>query len=251
MIKLADEENLKPSGIPTKETIVLRTKFLPQDIMGILDKKKTSFFGSALRRPKSGEITIENPQLYLEQFVFISGHYEIDFDRNTSYMIKVDPDVVEVTIGNEKFPILNESGVWKKFGKKMKQGVGITKQNLRLDVVENALKSMTDSVYFDHNGLEIELPFKIDSKNIENYPSRILDEHHANVKKPEFSYESALDKLKIYLKKPLEGNIRDLKDEFTLHDITEVYIPIFEARLSDLKKKVEIIRIDAVRKKIL
>ena len=45
--------------------------------------------------------------------------------------------------------------------------------------------------------------------------------------------------------------MRDLNDEFTLHDITEVYIPIFEARLSDPKKKVGIIRIDAVRKKIL
>ena len=35
-----------------------------------------------------------------------------------------------------------------------------------------------------------------------------------------------------------------------LHGIIEVYIPIFEARLSDLKKKVGVIRIDTVRKKL-
>ena len=137
---MTDETGLKPRNTPTKETIVLKTKLLPQDIMEVLEKKKTSFFGSALRRLKPDEITVENPQLYLEQFIFILGHYEIDFDRNASYVIKVDPDVVKVAIGTEKFPTLNESGVWKKFGKKMKQGVGITKQDLELNVVENAVK---------------------------------------------------------------------------------------------------------------
>ena len=32
-MKLTDETNLKPSNIPTKETVVLRTKLLPQDII--------------------------------------------------------------------------------------------------------------------------------------------------------------------------------------------------------------------------
>ena len=45
--------------------------------------------------------------------------------------------------------------------------------------------------------------------------------------------------------------IRELNDEFVLSDIAEVYVPIFEARLVGPKKKVGIIRIDAVRKKIL
>jgi len=45
--------------------------------------------------------------------------------------------------------------------------------------------------------------------------------------------------------------VRKLDEEFVLREINEVYIPIFEARLIGPKKKIEIIRIDAVRKKIL
>ena len=49
----------------------------------------------------------------------------------------------------------------------------------------------------------------------------------------------------------MEEDVRKLNDEFVLREITEVYVPIFEARLIGPKKKVGIIRIDAVRKKVL
>lgn len=49
----------------------------------------------------------------------------------------------------------------------------------------------------------------------------------------------------------MDVEIRELNDEFVLRDISEIYFPIFEARLIGPKKKVGIIRIDAVRKKIL
>ena len=49
----------------------------------------------------------------------------------------------------------------------------------------------------------------------------------------------------------MESDVRALNDEFVLREITEVYFPIFEARLIGPKKKVGIIRIDGVRKKIL
>ena len=45
--------------------------------------------------------------------------------------------------------------------------------------------------------------------------------------------------------------IENLKEEFVLREISEVYVPIYEARLIGPKKKVGIIRIDSVRKKIL
>jgi len=60
-----------------------------------------------------------------------------------------------------------------------------------------------------------------------------------------------IDKLQTQLKKPMESDVKNLNDEFALRDISEVYIPIFEARLVGPKKKVGIIRIDAVRKKVL
>ena len=65
------------------------------------------------------------------------------------------------------------------------------------------------------------------------------------------TYDAAIRKLETHLKKPVETDVRDLANEFVLREITEIYIPIFEARLIGPKKKVELLRIDAVRKKIL
>ncbi|MCH9658255.1 hypothetical protein K0U27_06105 [archaeon] len=248
---MIDETNLKPSNTPTKETIVLRTKLLPQDIMEVLDKKKTSFFGSALRRPKSNEITVENPQLYLEQYVFILGHYEIDFDRNVSYMIKVDPDVVEVAIGTEKFPVLNESGVWKKFGKKMKQGVGITKQDLELNVTENAVKSMTHSMYFDHNGLDTTFTYSTDSDAVENYAQKVLDINKEHIRKIKMTDNEIFSTLFHKLKESLKHDLKINREEYVVTKFREIFVPIYETKCYDKKSKVAIARIDAVTGKII
>ena len=248
---MTDETNLKPGNIPTKETIVLRTKLLPQDIMEVLGKKKTSFFGSALRRPKPDEITVESPQLYLEQFIFILGNYEIDFDRNASYMIKVDPDVVKVAIGTEKFPILNESGVWKKFGKKMKQGVGITKQDLELNVVENAVKSMTDSMYFDHNGLETTFSYSTNSDAVENYAQRVLDVNKEHIRRTKMTDDEIFSKLFHKLKESLKHDLKINHDKYAVTEFREIFVPIYETKCYDKKNKVAVARIDAVSGKII
>lgn len=250
-MKLTGETNLTPSNTPKKETIVLRTQFLPQDIMDILDKKKTSFFGSALRRPKPNEIKVDTPQLYLEQFIFILGHYEIDFDRNASYMIQVDPDVVEVTIGTEKFPILNESGTWKKFGKKVKQGVGIKKQDLELNVVENALKSMTDSMYFDYNGLETTFAYSTHSDAVENYVQRVLDVNKDYTRRTKMSDDEIFSKLCNKLKGSLRHDLKINHEEFVIAEFREILVPIYETKCYDEKSKVVIARIDAVTGKII
>ena len=72
-----------------------------------------------------------------------------------------------------------------------------------------------------------------------------------NIKKLLQAHDDAISKLQLHLKKPLESDVRELDDEFVLKGVTEVYVPVFEARLVGPKKKVGIIRIDAVRKKIL
>ena len=86
---------------------------------------------------------------------------------------------------------------------------------------------------------------------MENYPKELLEENISNVKKPEMTHDAAIDILQTHLKKPLETDVRNLNEKFILHDISEVYVPIFEARLIGPKKKVGLLRIDAVRKKIL
>ncbi len=225
--------------------IVIKKSLEEGEAMEIVEQKKTDPFKSLLSRPKKEDVHIDSLKLIYEGSLIVFGKYTADYFRKNSHTINVDSNVHDVVIGDGIFTVRSKSGLEKAFvGKR-------GKNKIDLDLEEHVFVECEDELTFDHNGLQIEFPFKIDSKNIENFPTKILAEGNSNVKKPDFSYDSAIDKLKIQLKKPLEDNVKDLKDEFVLHDITEVYLPIFEARLYDLKKKVGIIRIDAVRKKIL
>jgi hypothetical protein len=78
-----------------------------------------------------------------------------------------------------------------------------------------------------------------------------LEKNLSHVKKPEITYDAAIEKLKEQLKKPMEPDVRGLNDEFVLREISEVYVPIFEARLVGPDKKIGLLRIDAVRNKVL
>lgn len=227
------------------KTIVIKKSLEEEEAMELVEQKKTDPFKSLLSRPKKEDIRIDSLKLIYEGSLIVSGKYTADYFRKASHTIDVDSNVHDVVIGDGIFTVRSKSGLEKVFvGKR-------GKNKIDLDLEEHVFVEGEDELTFDHNGSQIELPFQIDSKNIENFPKKILDGSNSNVKKPDFPYDSAIDKLKIHLKKPLEEDVRDLKDEFVLRDITEVYLPIFEARLSDLKKKVGIIRIDAVRKKIL
>ncbi|MDH3737334.1 MAG: hypothetical protein OEQ94_09995, partial [Nitrosopumilus sp.] len=165
--------------------------------------------------------------------------------RKATHSISVESNVHEVALGDGVFPVRSKSGLEKAFvGKR-----GKNKIDLKLE--EHVFVEEEDELTFDHHGREVKFPFKVNSKTIENYPKRSLEKNAPNVKKPELTYDAAIDKLQSQLKKPLEIDVRDLNEEFVLREITEIYVPIFEARLIGPKKKVGIIRIDAVRKKIL
>ena len=79
----------------------------------------------------------------------------------------------------------------------------------------------------------------------------MLNEKNDNIKRPEITVESVINKLNIKLKKAAEKGIKSLDEKIELSDVLEVYVPIYEARLIGPKKKIKILRIDAVRKKIL
>lgn len=211
----------------------------------IIEQKKTQPFKSLLSRPKKEDIHIHSLKLYYECIMTVAGKYVADYYRKANHVISVDSNVNEVVLGDGIFPVRAKSGLEKKFvGKR-----GKNKIDLKLE--EHVFVEEEDELSFDHHGQNIKFPFKINSKTIENYPKRLLEQNSTNVKKPEITYDSAINILQSELKKPLESDVRELHDEFILRDITEIYVPIYEARLIGPKKKVGLVRIDAVRNKIL
>ena len=227
------------------KTSVLRKKIEIEEAGDIVEAKKTNPFKSLLSRPKKQDVHMHSLKLYYECILIVSGKYVADYFRKATHTISADSNVHEVVLGDGVFPVRSKSGLEKAFvGKR-----GKNKIDLKLE--EHVFVEEEDELVFDHHGREIKFPFKINSKTVENYPKRLLDENEPNVKRPEITYDAAIDKLQSELKKPLESDVRDLSEEFILREISEVYVPIYEARLIGPKKKVGIIRIDAVRKKIL
>lgn len=225
--------------------IVLKQSLDEETAQQMIEEKKTNPFKGLLTKPKRDEVHVHSLKLYHEAILMITGKYAADFYRKAIHPITVDYNVTEVVLGEGVFPIRTKSSLQKAFsGKKGKNKVD-------LELEEHVFIENRDTMYFDHHGREIKFPFKLDSKNIENYPKKILKKNESNVKKPEITNKAAFEKLSDKLKRPLEPDVRDLQDELTVDEISEIYVPIYEARLVGPKKKVELMRIDAVRKKIL
>ena len=230
---------------PDSKTVVLRKVIDDKEASAIIEDKKTSIFKSLLKKPKKEDVHVDSIKLFYECLLMVSGKYIADYYRKAVHTVSVDSNVQEITFGGGTFSIRSKS----KFKKAFVGNRGKNKIDLPLE--EHVFIEEEDELVFDHNGTTVKFPFKINSKTIENYPDQILTKNSANVKKTKITYDSAINSLKEVLQKPLEPDIRKLNDEFILNEITEVYIPIYEARLTGPKNKVGLLRLDAVRKKIL
>ena len=228
-----------------QKTIVLRKKLDETEVLEIIDDKKITLFKSLFSRPKKSDIHIHSVKLYYECILMVSGKYVANYFRKATHSISVHSNVSEVVLGDGVFPVRTKSN----FKKTLVGQRGKNKVDLKLE--EHVFVENEDELTFDHHGREIKFPFKLNSKTTENYPNRILEKNSSNVKNSELTHDDVIKKLQSFLKKPLEDEVRNLQEEFVLREICEVYIPIYESRLIGPKKKVGIIRIDAVRKKIL
>ena len=225
-------------------TVVLKKNIEEFDARTITEDKKTSLFGSVLKKPKKADVHIDSVTLNYEAILMVSGLYEANFFRKATHEISVNYNVSEVVLGDGVFPVKKKSSFAKAISKK-------GKNKIEIPLEEHVFIEEEGEIYFDHHGREIKFPFKLNSKIMENYPNRILEENEKNVKRPEITYAVAIDKLSEKLERPVEPDVRDLKDQLIINEVSEIYVPIFEARLVGPSKKVAIMRIDAVRKKIL
>ena len=216
----------------------------------IVETRKTSLFRSMLQKPKKTEVHVHSIKLSYEAFLILSGKYNADFYRKTVHSISVDPDVREIIIGDDVFPITKGKGVLGKLNTKIKKSAG-RKNQVDLELEEHVYIDDEQEVAFDHHGKEIKMPYKMSSRLIESYPRRTLEKTKNNVKKPEITYDAAVTRLTSKLKKSVSIGRRNLQEKITINEIIELYVPIYEARLIGPKKNIRLIRIDSIRKKVL
>ncbi len=210
----------------------------------IVEAKKTTVFQKFLRNPKPDDVHIHSLELYYEAILMISGKHTADYFRKATHSISVDYNVGEIVLGEGVFKIKKRSSIAKAIAKK-------SKNKVELPLDEHIFIDEEDEMAFDHHGKEIRFLFKINSKTIENFPNNVLKDPRVNVRESELTHTALIKKLDSKLKESLDSNFRNLNDELVIKKISEVYVPIFEARLVGPEKKAGLLRIDAVRKKVL
>ncbi len=214
------------------------------DARKIVETKKTTVFQKFLRKPKPDDVHIHSVDLFYEEIMMISGNYVADYFRKATHSISVDYNVGEIVLGSGVFKIKKKSSIAKAIAKKAKNKVD-------LPLEEHVFLDVESEMTFDHHGKEIRFPFKINSKTIENFPNQVIQDPQAKVRESELTQAGLIKRIESKLKESLDSNFRNLNEELIIKKITQVYVPIFEARLVGPQKKAGLLRIDAVRKKIL
>ncbi len=215
------------------------------EAMEMVEQKKAGQFGSMLSRAKKEEIGVGLPEIYYECMLRVAGRYAANYYIKKVHAITVASNVRDVVLGGTVFPVNTKS----KFGKIISGKHG--KNKVELELGEHVFIEEEDELTFDHHGMETEFPFKIGSNTVESYPSSILENSKIAVRDTKLTRDKAVQILEQSLKRGIDDEAQNIQEEFVLDGITKVYVPIFEARLSGPNKREKIIRIDAVRKKIV
>tara|TARA_B100001123_G_C15274137_1_gene1011479 strand:- start:776 stop:1480 length:705 start_codon:yes stop_codon:yes gene_type:complete len=210
----------------------------------MIESRKVKLFQTLLHKPKKSEIHLHSLTLHLEAILLLSGKYSVDFIRDASHTLSVDKNVQEVIINEEVFPVKKKKGVLSKLEPSFRHKV-------KIDMQERVILENIDDVSFDHHGKEMKLSYTDTLKLLEKHPKKALNEDKDSIRRPEITIDAAISKLILKLKKPADAGIKSSNESIEINDILEIYVPIYEARLIGPKKRIKILRIDAVRKKIL
>ena len=229
----------------TKVKIISLKPLLDSDAAEeMIDSRKVKSFQTLLHKPKKSEIHLHSLTLHFESILLLSGKYSVDFIRDAEHTLSVDKDVQEVIISDEVFPVKKKHGVLSKLEPSFKNKIKILMQ-------ERVMLENTADISFDHHGKEINLSYNDTIKLLEKHPKKTINEDKESIRRPEITIAAAKSKLISKLKKPADAGTKSSEEIFDFRDILEIYVPIYEARLIGPKKRIKIVRIDAVRKKIL
>ena len=210
----------------------------------MVDSRKVKLFQTLLHKPKKSEIHLHSLTLHFEAILILSGKYSVDFIRDVEHSLSVDKNVQEVIISDEVFPVKKKKGVFSKLEPSFKNKV-------KIEMQERVMLENTDDISFDHHGKEMNLSYNDTLKLLDKHPKKTINSDKDSIRRPEITTDAAILKLTSKLKKPADAGIKSSEERIEFRDILEIYVPIYEARLIGPKKRIKILRIDAVRKKIL
>jgi hypothetical protein len=120
----APDKQLRKESIVSRKTIVYETRIDPSVIRIEGEKIKQQLFTKlGLFKPKPEEIQFVSIDKYYQPYIVINGKYSIDYYRKSMYNVRVDQEVKEVVILNNKFmPELVEDSLNYKYSRVKLEG---------------------------------------------------------------------------------------------------------------------------------
>lgn len=235
--------------VAKKQTIVLKPAVSKGEIEETVEKKKTDPFGTIFTRPKQEEITVSSLDLYYEPYWRVSGTYSVDYFRTNIYQINTDSTVKEVKIADQMFPVKIESGTWLKIKRGMTGGEKHNK--LEIPVEEHVIFDVEDEITLNGHGKEAKFDYTVETRTIESYPERVLEDNKDRVRTSKINQNEIVDKLVNVLQEDVDKDVKMVKEKMAIDELSEIFVPIYEARCIDSKSKVKVLRIDAVKSKVI
>lgn len=233
--------------LPSLGLAVLRPRVTADDASDLVSRKKTDAFRTMIiRKPKPSAVRVESVDLYYEATVAASARYAADYYRKAAHEIRVERSVREVVVAGTAFAARGAGSL-----SKVVPGRGRNTVDIELD--EHVYVDNSASVHMDMKGVEIDAPYKGDlAKASEADPKAALDAAgRGRVRRMEADPSYAVKILRSRLQGRISGEARGLSDEFSVGLFSEVYVPVYEARLAGPRRKMALMRIDAIRRSIL
>ena len=214
------ETVLANERIVERKTIVYETRVDPAVIKVSGEKLKDQLFTRfGFLKPKPEEIQLVSIDKYYEPYAMISGKYAIDYYRKCAYSVKVDKEVLEVVLLNQKF--------------QPEQSTNSPARDhnvIRLEGEERLRNEVNASLILDRFGRDTTLE-RLPSAPSERNPKKILAQYGVE----EIASNADLDFIRSKIvNRP--GNVNRLVNElFEVDDRVVIYTPRFRVLFRNSK----------------
>lgn len=221
-------------------TVVLRRRMGDAEAREAVESKKAAAFRTLLSSPRRADVHTHSVRVAYEAVTMLSGRHTATYYRRATHTIRVDHNVVRVEAGDGIFEARPQSRIGRAVS-----GRGASRR-VDLEVEELVSDEREGSVFVDHHGRPTSFSHATRARDVEPYPRRALASADA-VRDPEVGQDELVARLREAISPALDASeVRDLDESIEVTAIDRIYVPIVEARLVGPKRRIRILRIDAV-----
>jgi hypothetical protein len=230
-----------PGNEPSNEKVVERKTIVYETLVDSTvikvagEKIKDQLFARfGFLKPSPREIQFVSIDKYYEPYIVISGRYALDYYRKCAYKVKVDKDVLEVILLNNKFK-----------PEKSTYSPSADYNLIKLEGEERLTKEVKASLVLGRAGQDVTLE-KLPSAPSERHPKKVLAELCAE----EIAQDEDLGILRSkIIKRPKDIN-RIVSELFEVNERAVIYTPRFRVLFKNMRTGEEkIVEFDGVTAK--